>query len=366
MVRQQFNNNLLLDASASSEKLIALLRIFIYLFISLVPFSLYFFFNDNRAEVFISIVTAFIAIILATIIYIAVTRNIKIPGLLWLITISDISLISFVLLLLAIYSNPLVATNSLIVWQMYGLVILATTLRLNVRITIWCGIICISQYTLLVLYLFFSWDLTDPKFNSEDYGRFSWSIQIGRVIVLALTTIIATGFVSRSRRLVVFSGTDSLTGLKNRAYFEYEFANSVKESVTSLKPLTLLFLDLDDFKMINDKYGHRTGDRALQAFADILNDNMSELQLAARWGGEEFVLMLPDTVKEEAVEKLEHINSVLQKQLDVGEEQQINIRFCAGVVECPSEGQDVHELISMADDRMLRAKRQGKNRVIFE
>lgn len=363
-VRYQFRETLLLDAANNSEKLIATLRILMYFFIGLIPFGLYFIYQDSRPEVFISVVLTTIGLVIAIIIYVLVRLKFKSPSLIWFITATDISFVTLVLLMLALYGNPLVASNSLIVWQGYGLLIFASSIRLNYRITFFAGMLSIVQYGLLMLYADARWDLSVSNIFSDDYGSFTWSVQLGRLFVLMLITILATGFVIRSHRLVVFSGTDSLTGLKNRAYFEHIFNNEVNHAITQNEPLSIVFLDMDHFKHINDQYGHAIGDLALQRVADVLKSFANKSNKVARWGGEEFVFLFPNTAKIEAIKLINQVREELKSGIQIGEDLNLSLQLSAGLSECPAESHDSLELINLADDRMLQAKHAGRDRVV--
>ncbi len=365
-VRYQYKDTLLLDANNSGERLIALIRLTIYSLIGIIPFGLYFIFDDNRPEVMISLVITVFVVIIAALSYRFISAQTKTTYISWILTSLDISVVTLVLLLIALYSNPVVATNSLVIWQVYGLVIFTTTLRLNLRITIFAGLLSILEYAALTLFLDFRFQLVDLSIQSQEYGIFSWPLQLGRIAILALMTFVAAGFVSRTRKLVIFSGTDSLTGLKNRAYFEHVFPTEVANSIKYSSPLSVAFLDFDHFKSINDQHGHAVGDSALQAVSDILEKHTPEPFKVARWGGEEFALIYPSQTKEEATALVNKIRSELSSGVEVSPKLSLKLKVSVGIAECPMEQKDPVKLINLADDRMLQAKNAGRDQVIYK
>lgn len=365
-VRYQYKDTLLLDANNSGERLIALIRLTIYSLIGVIPFGLYFIFDDNRPEVMISLFISVTAVAIAAFSFWLVSHQAKSSLISWTLTSVDISLVTLVLLLIALYSNPIVATNSLVIWQIYALVIFSTTLRLNLKITLFAGLLSVIEYSALTIFLDQRFQLVELGIRSEEYGIFSWPLQLGRIFILTLITAVAAGFVVRTRNLVIFSGTDSLTGLKNRAYFEHLFPTEVANATKSSKPLSLAFLDFDHFKSINDKHGHAVGDFALQAVGDILEKHSPSPFKVARWGGEEFALIYPGQTKEEATSLLNRIRAELRDGVQVTPKLNLRLQVSAGIAECPTEGKDPVKLINLADDRMLSAKRNGRDQVIYQ
>ncbi len=357
---------MLLDASATGERIISLIRLLIYSLTGTIPFILYFFFDDKRPEVFISVVITSVAVIGAITIYWLVKNQIKTSLVAWITTFLDVSVITLALLLIALYSNPIVATNSLVVWQLYSVVIFTSTLRLNVKITIFAGVCALLQYALLAFYLDSRFELNELGIRSEEYGLFNWPIQFGRILILGLLTAVAVSFVYRTRGLVTFTGTDSLTGLKNRAYFEHILPTTVANAIKNHQPLSVAFVDFDHFKKINDEHGHAIGDKALQAVGDVFDEFSTDKIQVTRWGGEEFALLLENETKEEAAIIVNRINTRLKQGVQITDELKLKLQISAGITECPLEEDEPNKLIVIADDRMLTAKNTGRNKIIYK
>jgi diguanylate cyclase (GGDEF)-like protein len=156
---------------------------------------------------------------------------------------------------------------------------------------------------------------------------------------------------------------DALTGLANRRACEEALHTEVSRANRFETGLAVVLADLDGFKTVNDVYGHAAGDEALKALADILRRTARESDLAARWGGEEFVLLLPGTDEEGAVHLAERLRLALAGQeLDDGDGRSFRVTASFGIAQyVPGSAPD--DLFAAADRALYRAKRGGKNRV---
>jgi diguanylate cyclase (GGDEF)-like protein len=160
--------------------------------------------------------------------------------------------------------------------------------------------------------------------------------------------------------------TDSLTSLYNRRYFK-EYLNSEKKRAKryNLK-FALSIGDIDDFKKINDTYGHLVGDKVLLSIANVLTDGIRrESDIVCRWGGEEFAILMPNNSKETAKICLERIRENIKERVwrEVNLKEYVTMSF--GVAAYPDDALLDTELINQADSALYQAKRLGKNRVIL-
>ncbi len=156
---------------------------------------------------------------------------------------------------------------------------------------------------------------------------------------------------------------DGLTGLANRRSCEDALAAELSRSERYPAPLAVVVADLDDFKDVNDRFGHQAGDVVLREFAALLRDNLRDIDLAGRWGGEEFLLLLPGTDLEGAARVAERIRRALHHRtlLSVrGEPIPVTASF--GVAAHPA-ADSAPALFAAADAALYDAKRRGKNRV---
>jgi diguanylate cyclase (GGDEF)-like protein len=155
---------------------------------------------------------------------------------------------------------------------------------------------------------------------------------------------------------------DSLTGMPNRRQCETALATELSRAKRFGGPLAFVLADLDEFKTVNDRHGHVAGDRVLREFSDILRELVREADVAARWGGEEFALVLPNTDAQGAAVLVERIRSTLEHRTIGIDGHSIGITASFGVAVYPDE-ESAEELIEAADKALYVAKRAGKNRV---
>ncbi|MDX1451860.1 MAG: GGDEF domain-containing protein [Oleiphilaceae bacterium] len=162
--------------------------------------------------------------------------------------------------------------------------------------------------------------------------------------------------------------TDSLTKVNNRRAFDMEIENLISASKMENRPLCMLLLDIDHFKQFNDKFGHMIGDKVLRFVATLLKKNVKGSDMVARFGGEEFAILLPETDYTGAISVAENIRDKLAKQTlsDSAEKMQLGTITVSIGAACYQYGELAEELIHRADTCMYEAKRQGRNRVIGE
>lgn len=153
------------------------------------------------------------------------------------------------------------------------------------------------------------------------------------------------------------ASTDPLTGLLNRRSMENEVRQLVKQEV----PYTTAILDLDHFKMLNDTYGHETGDRALRVFSRTLRNTVRATDIVSRHGGEEFVVVFPHASPDAAVAVIERVRMELVAALSDGRTPMFTMS--AGVADS-AEAADSAAVLALADERLLVAKRAGRDRVV--
>lgn len=155
------------------------------------------------------------------------------------------------------------------------------------------------------------------------------------------------------------SVTDPLTGLLNRRYLEERIAEEIVRSKRHRFSVSLMMLDVDEFKSYNDRYGHPAGDIALRIVGDILKESLRGADVAARYGGEEFAILLPQTAAEEAAQIAERI----RKQVERSEFPNRQVTISIGIANLSKEVDSPRDLISAADVALYAAKNQGRNNV---
>ncbi|MFQ5465414.1 MAG: GGDEF domain-containing protein, partial [Thermodesulfobacteriota bacterium] len=156
---------------------------------------------------------------------------------------------------------------------------------------------------------------------------------------------------------------DQLTGLYNHNFFYSRFEEEFERAVRYETSLSLLMLDIDDFKRINDTYGHRVGDIALKEIAAIIMKGVRKTDVVARYGGEEFAVILPHTMLKGALEEAERLREMIASHSYAGLSRD-RITVSIGVASYPQKGaMNSGDLVNYADDALYKAKAGGKNTV---
>ena len=166
-----------------------------------------------------------------------------------------------------------------------------------------------------------------------------------------------------SEQIDRLSQTDVLTDLPNRRLMLERMEEENSRYLRHRRPYAILYGDVDDFKRINDRYGHAAGDEALRAIAEAMRNNLRQHDIVCRWGGEEFLVLLPETglqLAMEVAEKLRAAVAAIDFRPD-GIPHAVSISFGLQVVDCPGK---IDSFIQQADQKLYRAKQAGKNRAV--
>lgn len=189
-------------------------------------------------------------------------------------------------------------------------------------------------------------------------------------VVFAMFSYLASYYlrmvVTAQRKLREMATTDSLTGLFNRRHMIYLAEKEVARFQRSGHPVGFLLLDVDHFKAINDAYGHETGDRVLGFVADVIREELRTQDLIGRWGGEEFLIILPDTDSSRARASAERIrNAFLERDWRAIIGGDADVTISVGVSELRAD-EELSTAVSRADEALYRGKTGGRNRVELE
>lgn len=154
--------------------------------------------------------------------------------------------------------------------------------------------------------------------------------------------------------------TDVLTGLPNRRFLDKRLLEESKRSNYSLRPFALLMIDLDGFKAVNDTFGHQIGDSVIQQISTALQRTVRSADMVARYGGDEFAVILPEAELELALQVAEKLKAALAStKLHLPNETQRYLSACVGIAIYPTDSDNIDALFEMADKRLYRAKRKG-------
>lgn len=185
-----------------------------------------------------------------------------------------------------------------------------------------------------------------------------------RLLIFLTVSILVSRLKIALARETESAHTDHLTGIANRRSF-YELTEAeMSRALRYNHPLTVMYIDVDDFKTVNDRFGHNTGDDLLRAVANTLKQDVRAVDRVARLGGDEFAVLLPETGEEAA----RFVVRKLQKNLidAVEGEERWPVTFSIGVITCAVPPCSVEEITKLADNLMYAAKREGKNRIKHE
>ncbi|MBN8487165.1 MAG: GGDEF domain-containing protein [Burkholderiales bacterium] len=164
------------------------------------------------------------------------------------------------------------------------------------------------------------------------------------------------------RRVQHLAWHDELTGLLNRRRFTELGLLALERAQRQAEPLAVVLLDVDDFKHINDRHGHAAGDALLQTLGQVLPASLRRSDLAARWGGEEFAVVLPGVARSDALRIVERLRQAVESTPIVAAGQSLRCTVSIGVA-APGPGDNLDDLLRRADQAMYLAKTGGKNRV---
>ena len=182
-------------------------------------------------------------------------------------------------------------------------------------------------------------------------------------MVIALLTYLLVINRRYRRQLVQLATEDSLTGLPNRGRSAALATRALLAAFERQEPLCIALIDLDRFKAINDRYGHAAGDRVLQEFATMARNTLRPSDTLGRWGGEEFLLILPNTTLDVALGLLDHLRLQAGLIQPAGEEVDLRVSISAGLASTAEEPCSLDEIVARADLALYEAKNSGRDRV---
>ncbi len=211
------------------------------------------------------------------------------------------------------------------------------------------------------------WYLFVEKVEDEAIEGIRQTLYTNLAICLVVTLVVLwlTHLALRryQRRIEEMAITDKLTGLLNRQASDMLIERVVAEVRRVSEPVAVLLIDIDHFKSINDQYGHLAGDRVLEGMAGLLRRRLRASDIAARWGGEEFLMVLKGCSTEEALRLAEELRADVERErFDLGNEKTVSVTISIGVSNYDGT-EPIDHAISRADTRLYEAKRSGRNRV---
>jgi diguanylate cyclase (GGDEF)-like protein len=178
-------------------------------------------------------------------------------------------------------------------------------------------------------------------------------------------------FKEENRYVVVFtdissmqsiSMTDPLTGIANRLHFSMVYEHSINVALREKLPLGIIFFDIDHFKRVNDIYGHLSGDKILKNIAELVKQRLRKSDIFARWGGEEFIILLPDTSLEEASQVAEMLRITIESEMFDG----VGNITCSFGITVLRDNESADTLLKRVDELLYQAKEGGRNTIVHQ
>lgn len=212
----------------------------------------------------------------------------------------------------------------------------------------------------------FDWYLIVEQQSNAEEERIQEALLFNTGVSLAIMTLVLliAHFTLKAYqgRLEAMATTDSLTGAANRHVFDVTFEQLTRVASRKDKPLSLICLDIDHFKLVNDSFGHQAGDLVIRAVADVIREHAGPAATLCRWGGEEFLLLMEGCTVEQAAQTAERIREAVKRQTVNFGRQNIRVTISCGVGRY-RPGEELFALIARVDAALYRAKNEGRDRV---
>ena len=203
-------------------------------------------------------------------------------------------------------------------------------------------------------------NINDVDQDPFDVNDLDFILNLSEFIAMSISNAV---LYEQTNKLAV---TDGLTGISNRTNMEQSLLNEFGRSMRYNSPLSIVLLDVDHFKDVNDSYGHQKGDEILVTFASILKKFCRANDIAARYGGEEFLMILPQSNSQGAFKIAERVREEIMKMSFVGNDSKFSVTTSCGVAELNRDYmKNTDQLINMADNAMYEAKNSGRNKTII-
>ncbi|MGJ8484154.1 GGDEF domain-containing protein [Pseudoalteromonas sp. SYSU M81236] len=337
---------------------------------------------DKQRRAFTLFTMAFFAIVLITSLVLS-NYHIYAVQLTVMLLVSDITIVlcmlyyfrtgalvlvtSIILSIILLLCMSLVYTggkeNTALYWLMFYPIVSYVTLGLRT------GSILVGSMYLSALVLLLGPDIGQARYGPVEMSRF-----LASFTMVILFSAISEYFRQKSHQKIADitliekrdALTDPLTGLANRRYIYEHIQPRLEAEAANYLPMSVLLIDLDNFKSLNDSYGHDFGDQVLIAFTAMLHDKLRGTDIKARYGGEEFIILLPKAgiqIAHAVAEKLRAY--VAQKQIPYDVGQSVTITCSIGIASL-DRGSQFSKTIKQADDNLYKAKAKGRNLVVSE
>lgn len=241
--------------------------------------------------------------------------------------------------------------------NLYLLVIIFSALTLG-------KIVTLLEFILIAATYFY---LAQSGFEAGSFSILDFSEMVMTfapyLLVAYLTSLLAADLKNAREGLEQLSDTDELTGLKNRRAFNAALEAEIKKAARYDRQFSLLMLDADDLKPVNDRFGHGVGDKLIISIAQVIQESLRETDVLARYGGDEFVVILTETPKDRAIDVAERIRTSVENTSFSSAGERVSSTISVGVSCFAGEIEHGDEMVARADKKLYESKRKGKNTV---
>lgn len=201
-------------------------------------------------------------------------------------------------------------------------------------------------------------DLT-AGYHYPNFMVLAWNM-VMRLAIFLFIALLTCGFKKELERIKTLSRIDTLTGFSNSRYFTEQARIEIKRAIRFNRPISIAYMDIDNFKKVNDNFGHDRGDNLLSLVGKIIKDRVREYDIVGRLGGDEFAVLFPETNSDQAQAAINRIqqgfNAIITKDMDF-------ISLSIGLITYNKSLPSIQEMIKTADNLMYTAKKSGKNKV---
>ena len=310
-------------------------------------------------ELVIGVVTATVALLLGVVYYL-LSRHARFHAWLSYVTsVSDVTLVTAALFALLSLGTPHATTIGNMVWAIYLLAIGLCALRPRRGITKLVTLVAIGEYLAITLYADLRW-LPAGQAVPAGYGYFDWMLQVARILLMGAGGMLTVLLVKRASYISHLAGTDSLTGVFNRTYFDLRLVEELQRAARYHHMLTLAFVDIDHFKDINDTFGHHFGDKVLILVSLRLRNGLRASDILFRYGGDELAIVMPETSGHNAHRVLLRIVNDVRTVRLKGRPLGVSV----GIATWPYDARTKTGLVQVADENLYAAKSGGRNRIV--
>lgn len=242
-------------------------------------------------------------------------------------------------------------------------------LNLYLLVIITSGLTMGKVTTLLILllitsvYVYMGYPVySDTTFSLQNFGLMM-TIFSPYLLIAYLTTMLSADLQYARKMFKYLSETDEMTGLNNLRAFNTILSLEIKKSARYQQLFSILMIDADSLKKINDQFGHEAGNRLIKTIANTIQSCLRESDTLARYGGDEFISLLPQTIQEKAVEVGERIRKAVENTAFDLDGRQIRSTVSIGIASFPAHADNINELLQKADLALYNSKDSGRNRV---